>query len=469
MADEDEDEEPGADVARAVDAMSARFPAHADMLDLVANALTFGEGADVLTQARIQEWLWDRLPRKWPEEEWHSAVVAAGLLFDGLQLPRYAAIARSETTQNVHEAWRESRSRGFRAGRAAVRASGLEPPDTPRLAWGSVFGMGESSACSRVEWALEEALVDGSLRPGRPRWTTTAVSITERCLDEPVIPRAAGVLLRDLVPPPATEESPLSRLEIIRRERLGGWVRRSRHEPLASWRAEIGPDLLQPPELPTDLPVEAAVEPLRWLLGALRDGVTLTERGYLPMALVREAIERFDWWRWRTRPRSEMDVLELGTLREVGTRAGLMVKRGTRMATTRLGSRSLDDPAGLWRMAVSALADPGFDAAVVEVLALRLLRGPDEDSKVADELTTMVAGLGWRDRSGALDRRAVAPPYAEARWAWQVLGCLDETRPRFEEGRMTGPAATALTPLGRIAALQLLHVQAMRPRTDLLR
>lgn len=120
-----DDEGPGADVARAVDAMSARFPAHAAMLDRVAGALTFGEGAQVLTQARIQQWLWDRLPRKWPEEDWSPAVVAAGLLFDGLQLPRYAAIARSETTQTIHDTWRVSPSRGFKA--APGRGPGIRP------------------------------------------------------------------------------------------------------------------------------------------------------------------------------------------------------------------------------------------------------------------------------------------------------------------------------------------------------
>jgi hypothetical protein len=459
------DDDPGADVAWAVEAMSARFPAHADMLDMVANALTFGEGAGVLSQARVQLWLWDRLPRKWPEEEWAPAAVAAGLLFDGLDLPRYAAIARSETTRSVHAAWRENASRGHRAGQAAIRASGVEPPDTPRLAWGSLRGVAEETAFSRVEWALEEAIVDGTLKPGRPGAKAAALDVTERCLDEDVIPGFVGVLLRELVPAPASETTKLTRLELIRRERLGAWARWVRVEPLATWRAEIGRGLLEAPELPADLPVAAAIEPVRWLLSRMGDGVTLTERGYLPVALVREATDRFRWWPFDGRPRSEADVVEVIVLREVAMRAGLIAKRGKRMTVTRAALTMLDDPAALWRRAGSGVAQDGFDLAVAEAAALRLLREPDVRWTVATELVPLLEGLGWRDRSGPLDH-AVTYAYARLTRAWEVLGCVVRSGPRWVDNREVEPSVIALTPLGRVAAMQLLHDQALGPRSS---
>ena len=461
------DAHPGATVDRAVASMAARFPAHGDMLRMVAGALTWGEGVGMLSQARVQEWLWDRLPRKWPEEEWTPAAVAAGLLFDGLGLPRYAMIARSDTTRTVHDAWRAGSSRGFRAGRAAVKASGVGPPDTELLAWGSVFGMGESTAFSIVEWALEQAIVEGALVPGQPGWIGVASAITQGCLREPITPFRAGSQLRELVDPPSADDTPMPLLDLILRERAGRWVRQARSEPLAAWRAAIGPDLLTPQPAPSDAVIGDALEPMRWLLGALAGGVTLTQRGYLPVAVMRDGVERFGWWRWRMRPRSEADVFELTTLREAATRASLVAKRGKRLVTTRPGVRLLGDRQGLWRV-LAGVAGVGerFEEAVADVLALRLLQGPAAGRALAAELAPMLASLGWRGGGEVVGEGHVSHVLAEVRGAWRLSGFLDEQRPRWEDGYLTVPDVIALTPLGWVSALQLLHLRATRPRTD---
>lgn len=50
-----------------------------------------------------------------------------------------------------------------------------------------------------------------------------------------------------------------------------------------------------PPALPGPDEIEQATRPLRWLLERCVDGVTLTQSGYLPPALVAEAADAFGW------------------------------------------------------------------------------------------------------------------------------------------------------------------------------
>lgn len=49
---------------------------------------------------------------------------------------------------------------------------------------------------------------------------------------------------------------------------------------------------------PIDVPdsVDASLEPLRWLLHQVGEGVTMTQAGYLPKALVLAANDRFRWF-----------------------------------------------------------------------------------------------------------------------------------------------------------------------------
>ena len=153
-------DEPGAIVDAAVEAIKRQDPDAAIWADLAANLLTFGEGYGVITQSRLQEFLWYALPRKSPQEDWAPIVDGATRLLDQLGLTRYADIARSPTTEAVLEAWEDDDADGFDQYRAAMDASGLVPPDTGLLSWGGIMSAEELSAYESVAQALEAAISD---------------------------------------------------------------------------------------------------------------------------------------------------------------------------------------------------------------------------------------------------------------------------------------------------------------------
>lgn len=161
-------------------------PRLARWMQMAADGLTAGEGTGRLSQAGLQQYLWYDLPRRAPVATWRPVAEAAGVLLALLGLDRYAAIARSATTESVLDAWAVAPGKGFTEFTAANAASGVEPPDTGLLAWGEVFGMEELWARSAVETALEAAIVEGGLRPGGRSWRATAAEISDSVLTGPV-------------------------------------------------------------------------------------------------------------------------------------------------------------------------------------------------------------------------------------------------------------------------------------------
>jgi hypothetical protein len=459
-------DDPAGELDRAVDAVGARFPAHGPMVRRVADALTWGEGADSLSQARIQDWLWVTLPSRWPEEEWEPAAVASGLLFDGLALDRYAALARSSMTADILEAWRHGSTQGARAYRAAADASGVVPLDTDALAWSTLPGPVETAALGRVERALERSIAAGELRPGSPRWASAARDITGAALREAVAPSDLLAASGELVPA-VPDGARVSVADLVLRERIGAWVRFAHPELVSAWREAVAPDVLAAPEPPSLELIGSTLDGLSWLLAACRDGVMLTQAGYLPVSLMREGVERFDWWDFEGQPRSEADVVVLSGLRDVAERARLLARRGKRLATTRTGVRLLREPQGLWR-AVTEAAGGGsaFETAVRELLALRLLSGPDVNHGLPAELAPVLAVMGWQAGRRPMDERAAGQGIDPVLGEWRLFGFLDEVRSPWLEGRRTGSDITSLNTLGRVSAMQLLHVRATAPRHE---
>ena len=77
----------------------------------------------------------------------------------------------------------------------AIRSSGVEPPDTPLMSWGSVQGQAEHAARRRVSQALEQTVEAGELVPGQRGWKQLAVRITEVSLQLPRVELRGGSLL----------------------------------------------------------------------------------------------------------------------------------------------------------------------------------------------------------------------------------------------------------------------------------
>ena len=103
------------DVEAAVDTVGRRFPELGGWVEAAAGGLTAGEGQEQISQASLQDFLWYYLPRKWDEEAWQPVAQAAARLLEALGLERYAAIARSQTTAEILEAWRAGQPRGLRS------------------------------------------------------------------------------------------------------------------------------------------------------------------------------------------------------------------------------------------------------------------------------------------------------------------------------------------------------------------
>jgi len=460
-------DDPGAIVDAAVEVIRQEDPDAAIWADLAANLLTFGEGYGVITQSRLQDFLWYTLPRKSPQEDWTPIVDGTTRLLDQLGLTRYADIARSPTTRAVLAAWEVDEGDGFDRYRAAMDASGVAPPDTGLLAWGAVMSAEELAAHESVALALEAAIVAGELRPGTSGWRKQAISITD------------GTLMQNVRPMVGADHGPRRRLDVVLAGRVELWIASANPEPLRESRRTAAARFMDgsvptAPDPPTTELLEAAIAPMAWLLEACRDGVKATATGYLPPSLVREAAERFEWWPFDGRPRSEADVMQVVLMHEMATREHWLQKRSGRIRTTRPVLALLGDPAALWRAIMASVGrSDAFTGAISELIAHRLLEGPadtdllSESNELTEALAEVLPAQGWQQGNTPIGveslRRTVHEPLRE----WRLFGLLREQRPQHVGDHIDGRWMTSLTEVGRAAALAHLYARATEPRESL--
>lgn len=434
----------------AVRRAEARRPDLEGAVGHVADALTAGEGVEWIHQAALQQFLWWELPRHYPEANWAELADASAELLDELGLAALARVARSEQTAQVLAAWAGGRSAGTAAYHRAQGSSGVDPPDTPVLAWGTIMGVEETAALTAVERALGEAVAAGALVPGAPRWKSTAAAITERVLTAP-LDTPPGQCLAGLVTT----------------ERLSHWIDLAPHPVLGKWRASVANRLLHPIDAPAD--AAGVVAPVRWLLelAAATGGAELTQSHYLARASVLAAVERFSWWDWRKPPRSEADVHQLSAVRETATRLRLVRRRGRRLHLTTRGAQLLAEPAELWRSVAGETEDgEEFTRAVSELVGLRLLGGTAEVEELMADVAPILAAQGWATDCGPISpedvRFAIGRPL---RW-WRLFAAIDEVDATWERGtgrRLTTYSVT-LRPDGERMVLAYLRARAVRPR-----
>src|SRR3954469_10289717 len=144
---------------------------------------------------------------------------------------------------------------------------------------------------------------------------------------------------------------------------------------------------------PLPIPDPAVVEPYRWLLVRVGDGVRLTQAGRLPPALVEETMRTLGWDAdWIGKMNREDQTYPVAELRELARRMGLLrLHRGVLLRTV-VGRRLTDDPTALWwhladrlplaRTAVEQLA------GVLFLLAVAAGR-PRPHARVAEGLTAL--------------------------------------------------------------------------------
>ena len=440
----------GDEVDRAVRRVEARRPDLDMAVQAVAGGLTAGAGVGMIHQAALQQYLWWYLPRDYPDDEWQGLVEAAAALLDELGLPHLAEVASSETTQKVLAAWAHGREKGAAAFRAAHAKSGVEPPDTALLAWGSVMSADEARALDAVERALGDAVAAGNLVPGAPRWQAKAAAITDAVLSRPL----------DL-PPGQTLAG------LVTTERIGTWIDTARHPVHQEWRSAVANRLLHPVEPPPD--AGDVVAPMRWLLelAAAPGGTELTQSHYLARATVLAAVERFGWWDWEKPPRSEADVHQLSTLRDAANRLRLLRRHGRRLHLTKRGAELLVSPERLWDQVATETEDgEDFTRAVTEVVGLRLLQGRVERRELVADVAPILTAQGWSTGGSPITVNHVSSAvHRPLRW-WRLFNAIDEVEATWEYGtaRELTPHTIALTSDGEHAVLAYLRSRAAGPR-----
>ncbi|MGE3834533.1 MAG: hypothetical protein AB7H43_07085 [Acidimicrobiia bacterium] len=441
MAD---DEDPV--IADAIAKLEAEDAGAARDAEAALDWLTAGEGLELLTQERLQHFLWYGLPMKWlTDSDHHRRVVdALARAFDLLGVPRYAALCRSETTAVVLDAYERSHAEGKSAFRKADLASGIRPPDIDELDWGSVMGMVESDALSSTAELLELAVATGELVPGA-RGSK----------------QQQEALVRAHLTTPRIELNGQTWLDGIRAERLETWLEGRRSPTRRQVLEAFVDDVRAPAALPDD--VEDAVPPLRWFLSELIDGQALTQTGNLGRAFVQDAAGRFGWWDFDKPPRSEDELYDLHQVRHLAQRLGLARRSGRRLVLTPKGRTALTDGDQLWRSAARGLlVDHEFAAALGEI-SLAVLAGRDltPASELDALLALIVREVGWR----ATDTGA-PPTEHDVSWAWHQTTNLLRTLNLLSTSGGWQDRSYGLTPAGRAVALECLHHRATGPRSS---
>lgn len=433
-------------VEKALARLRDRDDALAQRAELAEGELLAGQDVTVLDQAGVQYALWWSVPKRYPPELWVDIADGAAALLDELGFDRYAEIARSQVTAEIHAAFRGGRSASYKRYQKALRDSGIDPPDTPLLAWGSIQGTYESSGRSTVARALEAAITNGQMVVGASGWKATAEAVTTDALTTPV-PDLLGQ----------------SWLAMVISERVETWVCAPRVEAHGRWRAAVANHLLAPIAPPSD--ADDITSPLRWLLEKTLDGIDLTASGYLARTIVVDAAERFGWWDWEKPPRSEADLLQLGMLRKAATSQGVLRRRGRTVKTTSKGEQLLGDPEALWRAVAASLGgQDDFNHMLAELVGLRLLQGRVVSDELDDAIVPILLVQGWRRKDRSLTDRELGFSIHEPLFYWRALGLLDEQKPRWEGGSEIGQYSKALTDGGRATVLEYLRARATGPR-----
>ncbi len=407
-----------------------------------------GEGglAD-LTQHGLQAYLWYTLPGG---HEPQLTAAALQSFFDLTEMHRYAAIAGSTQTKEVLRAYDEQGVPvGARAAARAMDASGVVPPDLPELEWGELMGAVETDAYQRIAVTLELALAAGELRPGGRGWRLAQQRLARHQL---TLARPEGTLL-----------------DRVRAERLANWADGGGVQRRGLADAILA-DLLVEPSIPRD--VAERVAPVQWLLelaaGRPDDepGIPLTVTGALARRVVQEASDRFDWWDLPDRPpRSESDIWQLGELRLILQRAGMLRRSGRRLLLGTKGRALLGDAQAQWRTIMALLIDEGeFESAAQEAGLMLLLRsaGMVEARDLIKEVADVLAGSGWRDTGDG------TPPedLDVSRAVWDLLRRC-ELWSLVDEGRGPGfSTRLRLSDAGIRGAHTALRLLALRPRME---
>jgi hypothetical protein len=211
------------------------------------------------------------------------------------------------------------------------------------------------------------------------------------------------------------------------------------------------------------VPVRASecLTPLRWLLEHIADGVTVTQGGWLPKALVREANDRFGWSNCIGGTlRTETDLPELASLNELARRVRLITKKSRKVSLTARGRRALGDTSLLWCSVVAEVFSGGTcqgQGAAVAAATLVQARNPVPRSTVQAMVRAALVG---RSPTGEGETHEQWPSF-DASGNFGLLADVFGWTEHDDDGQNR---TWMLTSSGRQAALMSLQLQARTPR-----
>lgn len=414
------------------------------------------QGPLLLRRYDVQLFLWYQLPLKWlvPLAEKRSLARALATLFDRLGgvAATYAGVCRSADTDDLLRMWEHEDPGARHRLRELLERSGLEPPDTALLAWGSVMGFDEARARDRVALALEEAVEDGRLSPGSPGFRRRQAEVADAAL------RASW-----------EDDETLTRLEAVHAERVERWFHAGRggRERRAIVERAAGAVSREQPAIEIAV-AEEALGPTLFLLGCARDGIGLTQTGALSRAFVREIVDRWpDWWDSELfgPPYREADVARLDELHALMRSMRLVRRERSRLVATKRG-RDLGDepPALLAELATALLEGEGFAAACAELAAALVLDGAAVDAHaLATTAYPALVAEGWSSGGDPPSEHEVTWTIVSFLCAAEAVGLVA----RAPRQSRRAPVRLVLTPAGRAGLATGLRARALAPRRTL--
>lgn len=404
------------------------------------------EGPKHLRRYDIQMFVWYVLPRKFLASVGDKQAVALGLarFLESLggSAASYADVCRAPDSLDLVALWERDGDAAHDRFVELLKVSGLEPPDTPALAWSGVMGLVEAQAHEDVATALETAIEDGTLSPAGPAFARRQAEVVTRVLAT----RAEGI-------------GDSSRLEAVHAERLERWLRGCSEERrlIVDCVAPLMHGDLIPP---VERVAHEALAPALWLLELGQEGIALTQTGALNRALVRETAERWpSWWNAELHgpPHREDDLVLLCELHELLRAMRLMRRSGRRLVTSGRGRLLRGEPVVLLRaIGEEILAGDGFQPAVSELAAALLVSGAEpEASALAQAIQPAVISEGWRTAAGSLSPREVSWTVSDFMRVAEAAGLLKRPEPHARQ--------CELTPAGRYAFVAGLRAWAIAP------
>lgn len=167
----------------------------------------------------------------------------------------------------------------------------------------------------------------------------------------------------------------------------------------------------------SDDEIAAAVDPYAHLLRTIGDGVTLTAAGYLPPRTVREVLTGLTLHTRRGPGTREDMTLPVLVLRESALTLGLLRKARGMLLVTKLGSRLVDDPQGLFRHIASRLPVGRPEERDAGLIALLVTAGGGDWYSSQSPGGSLLASVGWGVVGGDMRRAALE-------WAGPTLDVL---------------------------------------------